>query len=143
MQNYFSIPNAAIFDHELIDSGHKAIVDAMNEIVKAFNDDPGSECLPLLRRLDDAMRSHFAEEEAIMETVNYYDVVVHKDQHQDILGKLNKIIESYIAGDSNCVEQVHNLFHIAVTDLMQADLPLKSFLEGIGYIQKQNREPVS
>jgi hemerythrin-like metal-binding protein len=83
-----------LYGVEELDSQHIAIYEAIDELsasVKAGR--PGEETHPLLLKLYELLRFHFAVEVAVMEIMSYPHTAEHKDSHRSIMRDMEELIE--------------------------------------------------
>lgn len=83
-----------LYGVEELDSQHIAIDAAINELsasVKAGR--PGEETHPLLMKLYELLRFHFAVEVAVMEVMSYPFTSEHKDAHKAMMRDMEELIE--------------------------------------------------
>ena len=79
---------------ELIDSEHQElfhIIERANSLVKAFVADSYDEIMGILEELKNYTKSHFADEEEYMESIQYKKMFTQKIEHQAFIDKLDEI----------------------------------------------------
>ena len=129
----FSLPQSARFDCESIDREHHGLVDSLNQMAAEMAE-AGSVQLEhfaaWLARLRDQMASHFESEEAVMVAVGFDGHAAHAVHHAATLSVLDGMHAQAHAGVEMGMDEVLELFHHILDDVLRADLPFKSFLEG-------------
>lgn len=89
---------------ELIDEEHKQLFAYANEayelLQEEFIPDKYDRIAAILQRLRDYTKTHFADEEAYMESIQYKRIFTQKIQHQQFIEKLDNIdMDSIDAGE--------------------------------------------
>lgn len=70
---------------EVIDSGHRLLIDLYNSIRDASQLKDRAWTGVLLERLGNATAAHFRDEEALMSGVSYPRATVHREEHRKLL----------------------------------------------------------
>lgn len=89
---------------ELIDEEHKQLFAYANEayelLQEEFIPDKYDRIAAILQKLRDYTKTHFADEEAYMESIQYKRIFTQKIQHQEFIEKLDNIdMDSIDAGE--------------------------------------------
>jgi hemerythrin len=75
------------------DNHHKRLFDIANQLHEMMKQGRGADVIePTLRELIDYTRYHLAEEEKVMETIGYTDIINHKRAHKIFTDQLNEAI---------------------------------------------------
>ena len=73
------------------DSHHKRLFDIANQLHEMMKEGKGAEIIErTLRELVDYTRYHLTEEEKVMESIGYSDIVAHKKAHKVFTDQLNE-----------------------------------------------------
>ncbi|HWR15505.1 MAG TPA: hemerythrin family protein [Terriglobales bacterium] len=95
-----------------LDAEHREVVRLMNQLHDASTLEKDPQVLnSILQELVAFTKSHFAEEEQVMEKLGYPAQAEHKRQHQEVLGMLLAFQGGSDAGDS--------ISNIAMLELLQ------------------------
>lgn len=80
------------FGIEKIDNQHKEFLDRLNVFLSSLKEGKGKEEIEkVFEFLKDYVFFHFENEEAFMESFNFFDLGKHKKAHQDFKEKINKL----------------------------------------------------
>ena len=83
----------------LVDSQHKKLVDAINDLHEAMKEGKGKEKIEkTLNFLVDYTVLHFSAEEKLMQQKNYPDYTNHKKVHDKLVAEVKDIKTKYLAG---------------------------------------------
>lgn len=102
--------NHAVFVPE-IDDEHKEIFAALGELQAAISrQSKTAEIVPLTRRLTSRIADHFAHEERLMRAARYGSIRWHKQQHDNALKRVRRLVERVEFGDPSAgVDLISNL----------------------------------
>lgn len=79
-----------------IDTQHKELIDAMNNLLAACAQGKGREEIKnTIKFLVDYTVKHFNDEEKLQKQYNYPDYAAHKKLHDDFKEEVKKIVEEY------------------------------------------------
>ncbi|MFW5778312.1 MAG: bacteriohemerythrin [Bacteroidota bacterium] len=82
--------------HDEFDQHHKKLLDFINDLHDSMMSGKGKETLEkILNELRDYTEYHFHAEEQQLKKVNYPDFLIHQREHQNLIQKLNDLIEDY------------------------------------------------
>jgi hemerythrin len=82
----------------VLDQQHQKLFDTVNELDRALRTGEGSYVIdPILGKLVDYARVHFAEEEALMEKHNFPGLPTHRTQHESFRRKIDGFLEEHKA----------------------------------------------
>jgi len=116
---------------ELIDNDHRRLVEIINEITQAIDDDQPEECARLVPDFVAFTKRHFAREEALLEKNGYPQVDKHRRHHASLDDKMKtmealalNVVDSPAARDTLRKELVFFL----MDDVINADLDFKSYI---------------
>lgn len=83
----------------LVDSQHKKLVDAINDLHEAMKEGKGKDKIEkTLNFLVDYTVLHFSAEEKLMQQKNYPDYSNHKKVHDKLVAEVKDIKTKYLAG---------------------------------------------
>lgn len=82
-----------------VDSQHQNLYAIVNELHEAIEQERGQEAVALvLVRVLLHTKTHFHDEEALMQRVNFPDIARHKQLHADFEREAEALSEEYLAG---------------------------------------------
>ncbi|MFP4289617.1 MAG: bacteriohemerythrin [Bacteroidales bacterium] len=82
--------------HDEFDQHHRKLLDFINDLHDSMMSGKGKETLEkILNELRDYTEYHFHAEEQQLKKVNYPDFLIHQREHQNLIQKLNDLIEDY------------------------------------------------
>ena len=116
---------------DMIDSDHRHLVDLINEITKAIDEDRSEDCARLVSEFVNFAKAHFAREEALLAKNDYPKVGNHRQHHASLNDKMDtmltlaaRVVESPAARDALRKE----LFFFLMDDVINEDMDFKHFL---------------
>ena len=116
---------------EMIDNDHRRLVEIINEITQAIDDDRPEECARLVPDFVTFSKQHFAREEALLEKNGYPQVDKHRKHHASLDDKMKtmealalNVVDSPAARDALRKE----LVFFMMDDVINEDMDFKSFL---------------
>jgi hemerythrin len=72
-----------------IDQQHKSLIDKFNAFITACEEERGNdEVYRLFSFLDIYVKTHFVDEERLMQRIGYPDYMKHREKHQEFIGKV-------------------------------------------------------
>ncbi|MCU7835939.1 MAG: bacteriohemerythrin [gamma proteobacterium symbiont of Taylorina sp.] len=81
---------------EAMDNDHKKLLNLINQLQTASTYYTGKESEEkALAELIDYTKTHFKNEETLLEENEYADLVAHKEQHKQFIDKVNGLVEQY------------------------------------------------
>ncbi len=92
---------------ESIDNDHKKLIHLINNLQTAI--DYKTDAQFERQTLDDVIdytAYHFTREEGLMENNDYPDFVPHKAKHEEMIGKINELVEAYEKDESGAIESL-------------------------------------
>ncbi len=109
--------------HAQIDSQHQQLVRMVNELHDAMAAGKGRDLLkPLLDRLVQYTRTHFAAEESFMQQSRYPDYAEHKGQHETLTRQVVELKQQFDAGSKHLSIDVMNFLRRWLQDhIMNSD----------------------
>jgi hemerythrin-like metal-binding protein len=125
----FFLPPSLSISFNRIDEQHQALIDIINLAATA------PKRLDVhLRELNVSLSEHFAHEEGVMEAEGYPQLTEHKIHHSHILRRVQAITDGLAKDGKSTRDGLENIFTSLIDDILRADLPFKSFLQGKGLI---------
>lgn len=83
-----------------VDSQHKVLFDIINELHAAMMKGQAQSMTgPLLKKLADYTKSHFAAEEGMMTIAKYPGLAEHKIKHRDLIKQVEDYVARYEKGE--------------------------------------------
>ena len=91
---------------EVIDRDHRLLVDLLNLLHDAVEDDQGKETTgSVLNSLSDYTEYHFSREESMLKACNYPDLARHIKAHESLKARVNEVRKDYEEGDSADIDR--------------------------------------
>jgi hemerythrin-like metal-binding protein len=115
-----------------IDSEHRKLFAIINDLYRIVSQE-GEEAAvePCYAAMMDYTRTHFAHEEALMERRGYAEFPAHRQEHQDLLRRLDELHEEYRAGRKTAATDLLNfLASWWMTHIAAFDTRLAEFIRG-------------
>ena len=125
----FFLPPALSISFNRIDEQHQELIDIINLAATA-----PKRLDAHLSRLNAALAEHFAHEEGVMEAEGYPQLAEHKLHHSHILRRVQEITNGLAKNGNSARDGLNNIFTSLIDDILRADLPFKTFLQGKGVI---------
>lgn len=115
-----------------VDSQHRELIDRFNTLIESCKVAKGREGLPeLLDFLDNYVRFHFGEEEAMMRSYNYPDMEQHLEQHRIYLNDVAEMKRQFHeqgASTSLLIQLNTSLMNWIVDHIKKLDTKLGHYL---------------
>jgi hemerythrin-like metal-binding protein len=122
----------------IIDEQHKALFGWINTLNEAVNNGDGSEAVgEVIWKLITYVTEHFSEEERMMLSWNYPDIVAHRKEHDQFVERLRKIQVEFIDGDEMSKNVLDFMVDWLVSHIKGTDQGYKSFVSTNGIKQKE------
>jgi len=125
----FFLPPSLSIAFDDIDGQHRSLIDIINRAAAA-----PTQLLAHLVELDASLASHFAHEEEVMREQGYPHLAEHKTHHAHILQRVQQITNGLRASADGARDGLNNIFTSLIDDILRADLPFKTFLQGKGLV---------
>jgi hemerythrin len=119
----------------VLDEDHKKLVGMVNELYDAMQAGHGKESLgPILDRLVDYTKVHFAREEKLFGQTAYPEAVPHKQQHDALTRQVLDVQRKYAAGAAATVslEVMHFLRDWLINHIQGSDQKYRPHLNAKG-----------
>jgi len=85
--------------HELVDKQHQELFRMVNNLHDAIMAGKGKDILePTLKELTKYTIDHFRDEEKLMASIRYPQLVPHKKKHEELTGQVTQLLEKFDAG---------------------------------------------
>jgi len=132
-----SIPTQAIYwseaislGNEEVDNQHKKLFELTNELIKHADADAHSEIInETLYELLQYVDTHFSDEEALMESINYPKLEEHKKLHRSFTKQIAMFCRDVVQGKATIAEELlAYLSHWLQHHTSQADQDYKNYL---------------
>lgn len=92
-----------------IDNQHKKLINLINELYDAMGTGTAKDKMgKILNELINYTKTHFADEEKIMEQTNYPGIGIQKAQHKDFIAKIESTYTEFQAGNNYLSVSVMN-----------------------------------
>lgn len=86
-------------DDEDMDSEHKQWLSILNTLFDALNNGEDRYVIKdVIDRMVTYSKYHLTNEEALLEDINYPQLEIHRQKHDELIGKLNRIKEQFNSG---------------------------------------------
>ncbi len=118
---------------EMIDRDHQRLIDMINHIGGAIDDDKAEECAVLVPEFVAFAKRHFAREEALLASLGYPDMKKHQLHHRSLNEKMDSLLElSKSAPDNPLARETlrKELVFFVMDDVINADLDFKAYVAG-------------
>jgi hemerythrin len=114
-----------------VDDQHKHLVEILNEMIRAKNEDRINEVLgKILKELVDYTNYHFSSEEKYMMKYGYPGTTEHKAQHKMLVKQLVKILEELKSGKMQVGDKLFGILqHWLIRHVLDHDKKFGYFLE--------------
>ena len=142
----FRLTASLITGHDEVDAQHDHLGALLNGFMDHYKSDDFASCDKQLDKITKAIKTHFANEEEIMDGLGYDNLKPHQDEHIKVLGKFDEHLE-VLERFSNMVQDAkengytqdftNKLTSILVQDMIRADLDFKRYLEEINYKEQK------
>ena len=84
-----------------LDGQHTVLFNTLNDLHAAMMNGNGKTMTgPLLRKLVEYTRTHFADEEAMLTATKYPGLADHKVRHRELINQVNGYVDSFDRGDA-------------------------------------------
>lgn len=114
-----------------IDTQHRKLIDIVNRVMECMKKpNPGADLTSSFKALIDYTKTHFAMEERLMSEHRYPDTPVHKIQHVNLVGDIEKL-QADLASGKQLVGSRTVLFlqNWIISHVLQTDRKLAAFLK--------------
>jgi len=124
-----------------IDAQHRVLVNLVNEMHEAIEQGRGSEAVGVvLTRLGEYTRIHFAVEESLMRLLGYPDLERHKEEHAELMTRLQELRQRFESGSSALDGDLMSLLKVWLTrHIMESDQQYAQFFVESGLSSRQRR----
>jgi len=96
--------------HDTIDSEHQGLIKIINKLFRSVKSGVGaSDIDDAYREMVDYTNTHFANEEGVMEKVNYPEMERHQKQHRGFVERLDQVYHDFKSGDDPAGKSLLNL----------------------------------
>lgn len=97
---------------EIVDAQHRNLYAIVNELHDALQEDRAKETVALvLVRVMLHAKTHFHDEEALMERIGYPDLAAHRRLHQEFEREADALADDYLAGAAISPESLVAFLH--------------------------------
>ena len=102
------------------DDQHKKLVQYINDLHDAMRAGQGQAAMgPILKNLVDYTKTHFAEEENLMQLHKYPGYLTQKTQHTKLVSEVQRIEKEFASGSKALTIEVMNFLKSWLTDHIQ------------------------
>jgi len=122
---------------DFIDDDHKKILNIMQQVIVAINENNLNESASLLEILIKEAKEHFKREEEYLLETKYPQLENHKIYHNELIIKaeMTKAICEGIETEHDIKECFESMANFLIDDILRGDISFKSYLEHEGYIK--------
>lgn len=116
--------------HDKLDNQHKKLLQLIHKVDRLSGQsfvEYEEDFHLILNELSLYAKHHFAEEEKVMEQLNYPGLQVHKDEHLEFIEDLSELLMATIDGKHDIIKLQQFLNDWWVTHIRLSDLHLKAF----------------
>lgn len=117
----------------LVDAEHRAFFEEAAKLRAALeSDEPKDGIMAYCRTFVANLRTHFADEEALMARIGFPALAVHRGEHERLLVRTEQVAAEIRAADCllDCLLGAHALMEALVEHVVQQDMRLKPFMPG-------------
>lgn len=104
-----------------VDDDHKGILDRINLLIENLEIEDKAECITAFDDLISFSARHFADEEVLMQSINYPEFAAHKHMHTKLIAQLHKHSDNLKAGTLDTSRLVSFLQNWLVAHIMGVD----------------------
>jgi hemerythrin len=124
---------------DAIDAQHRVLVDLVNEMHDAMVRNYGNQVVDdILTRLAEYARIHFALEEGLMRMQGYPRLEEHKQEHLDLISRLNDLRARFDSGNTKLSMELMDLLKFwLTTHIMESDQHYARFFVESGALSSQ------
>lgn len=116
-----------------MDEQHRRLIDLINQLHDAVQHNNTSSVRIVLSALVDYTRTHFADEECLMQTHNYPALTQHKAQHQKFTAQVIEVQKQFLAGKQDIGrDTLAFLKEWLINHIMATDKSYGQYLAGKG-----------
>jgi len=127
----FSLPKTFSINFDGIDAEHDELVEILNQFADKLDDGYTKDFETSFVRLLHGLETHFENEEAYMEALNYPSFRWHREHHQKSIETCKGIHVTCQRSGMADTDAVRVCFHEVVMDIARADLKFKEFVIGL------------
>lgn len=116
----------------VVDSEHRYLAQLINNLHEQFGDgQKGGNLAEVFTHLVNYVRVHFRNEEALMETISFPEIVEHKIKHKELMTQAMDLSDLYMEGEENITaETLDFLKKWVIEHIVGTDMKIKEFLKG-------------
>ena len=132
MKNYIEWDNAYSIGILQIDNQHRQLIDLINQlesICKTDNKNIGNEFIEVMKQSTEYVLVHFRDEEKLMNSIKYKNLVEHKALHEQFIKKIYEITKCFNNGN----EDVYQHYFRFLKDWLLNHIATHDKLIGIAY----------
>ncbi|MCW8837029.1 MAG: hemerythrin domain-containing protein [Rhodospirillales bacterium] len=121
-----------------IDEDHKRILGSVQKIHDAIDGGRFDDCAELVAEFFVIARGHFEREERILEGAGYPHLKHHAARHKELLSMAEEVGEfcTGLKNRSGARECFERMVSFLISDIVEADLEFKSYLEDVGLVER-------
>ena len=124
----FILTDGLLVGHEQIDGEHAELVGILNDCIAIINAGGGVvDFRPRLNDLNESLRRHVRNEEALMADLGYEIAAAEHNYHQDGMARLATLCLHLDEGQ-DVHEFIADLKHLLVVTFLMSDMGLKAFI---------------
>lgn len=141
MEKFVAWTDALSVGVDAIDAQHRVLVGLVNEMHEAIQRHAGDQVVGgVLNRLGEYTRIHFATEESLMRMQGYPDLEAHKQEHVELLERLNDLRERFDSGNAELSVELMDLLRFWLTrHMMESDQRYARFFVESGALASPDR----
>ena len=116
---------------DIIDDDHRRLVDSINEIIQALNNEQFELCAQLVPDFVDLSKQHFRREESLLAKYDYPQTDNHIKHHASLDDKMETMLAlaTKVADSPPAAEALRKeLIFFMMDDIINEDMDFKSFM---------------
>ena len=134
-QDYFVLDDSLMVGYPAIDDDHRKLVDLVNQLHVATRDGSGRQAVEAtLVELVDYTSWHFRHEERLMQTSDYPGMENHKEEHGNLIARIQRIRDKFGNDDEEAPAELNALIKTwLINHIYEVDKKFAAFLTDDGH----------
>ena len=126
--------------HDDIDDDHAEILNAIKAIINTAK--TGGDLSVARSSLDQFVHTceqHFQNEERILAEAGYPHLAAHRDDHKEMLTKIQSARDGCINADNHdvCIQNLQDIIGMMIDDIVRSDMTFISYLQTQGVVRNR------
>ena len=117
--------------NDMIDDDHRVLIDIINEYERALDTRNVDQIIGVFDRLKAYAHEHFNREENLQRAIHFNQAESHKEKHEEMIRRLNKIHTMFIEKNDISLENLKNFLRDwLIQHIIKQDLKMIPYLKG-------------